>query len=1319
MLSWRALLGIVILAIGALVLVFPRKDLITLLRSEAGADNRELTVAYLRNIIRTEPKDIGLRLLLVEKLMDAGDLEGARLSLTDARLLAGTSLAAQETWDRWDLLWWQARLREARKLGREAQRLQAASELLSRIQRRTASVTTPAQVFASIQSARDLQAELVTPGSAKSDANGDAKSDAKGDAKSTAQDAVKGGSMVDEALRLQHQLLERLLTLPASGVADLARGARLALEDARFQLASDLFFAARRKTQLPEQRYTLLQQGVRALLAGGQPREAWQAAVRESKPLDPGNLANPADPATQTTWWWLAELALAASEPREAALALRNVVSLNDTAAHLAKSLSAERLQIAWATFAAANDLPAALKMTEAALLAQPQSALWLERKAQVAEWSGLAPLALAAWLELMKSGANRQALANVFRLSPMVYDDTALLAAWVALSRQRRLSEAEVDKVIDVYERLGSVDATLAFVRQLRAQTALNHANANASANSDSDSVARLLGIEAKLLAQAGRPKEAIAVLEQLRLAGLAKEDALRLAFLYLKQGNPSLALRALQSARPGADGAGGTGAVFDSGYWSLLADLAYDAGERAVARDALDLLIARGKPESYQAERAIRIRLDTNQTAQALALAAQLYPRFPEDRILYAWLDVIDTQKNPSGLRDLLAALSPDQRQKLERSPSFLERRAGLFQRLSDIPLALLDYQQALALRPGHSPTRLSYWWLLVDQKDRATLRAELARAGRTGGTGRSDVTQDEAFSDVRAAAWQLLDQPQMALAAMQPVARKRANDFLWLMNYADMLDRSGRASQALRVRRHAWFVASRAVSQPRDFELGRQALIAQLRLAADFAGGEQKSRLWRELGQMLNGATPSSTAASATVLAGQPSVQLRQAQELVGSWLLSEGRFDAAARWLWQLHAARVAAPSYQQLAVALAQNDVQALVRLLDQSDGAIAARVSGKLSVNGVERLGEQDRLSALRQLDLRDQAATLGFELAQRRPEGEGDEAQRALQDDLLANASRFSVQERTRNAGVLTRQEIRANAAIAISPALKFTLELGLGRDRSNNLAQIAATPAHDRELRLGIETQTTLGAIKAQWAVRDALATVQGALLQLTTRLGSRSVLQLEAALGERSDESSAMSVAGKRDRAAATLNLRANEQLDGQARFAVNRFSTQTGAGLGHSVDAALTGNWTLRRDYPDVRLQSHLRRSVVAVTGQPDAATAFLQPGGSVPGAGLFLGPSSTALSFSLGVGLTQGDPRIYSRAWRPWGEVGFETRQTQGNRQTQGLLRFGAKGSVVGRDQLSVNLEVRPGSGGLSGADATRELRVQYDLFFDR
>ena len=196
--------------------------------------------------------------------------------------------------------------------------------------------------------------------------------------------------------------------------------------------------------------------------------------------------------------------------------------------------------------------------------------------------------------------------------------------------------------------------------------------------------------------------------------------------------------------------------------------------------------------------------------------------------------------------------------------------------------------------------------------------------------------------------------------------------------------------------------------------------------------------------------------------------------------------------------------------------------------------------------------------------------------------------------------------------------------------------------------------------------------------------------------------------------------MAVAGMRDRLGVTLNLRANDRFDGQVYLGSNRFRTQTGASLGNSLDAFATGNLYLRRDYPDIRLQSQLRRSVMRATGQPDASTAFLFPGGLPPRVGSFLGPTSTAWSNSIGFGLAQADPlSSYSRAWRPWGEIGFETRQTLGERQTQSLLRLGIKSTVRGRDQLNLSLDIRPGTGGLSGAQGARELRMQYDVYFDR
>ncbi len=1241
-LSWAALGGIVVLAIGSLVLVFPRSDLLTLLRGETDQGNRDLTVAYLRNIIRTEPKDLSLRLLLVEKLLGGGEQKEARQALADALPLARATPEGLNAWNRWDLAWWEVQLGQAIVGGKDADIRQAATELLARLKRSAESASTAAQVFTSINAANALAAML---GSSQP-------------------------TLTRQIQAMQDALLARLLGLPSAIAQDLARGATLALAAGRLSLASDLFFAARRKTTAPEARLQFLKKGVQALLATGDSRRAWQAALREAQPLPPGD----------STWWYLAQLALGAGEPREAGVALRNVIALTADPKLLAKTLSAEQRQLAWDTFAAAGDLNAALLVTEAALIAEPQSALWLERKAQMSEWAGKAPQALAVWLELMKRGASTRALDNVFRLSPMLYDDDALLAAWLVLARQKNLAADEVAKIIDVYERLGSVEGALSFVRKLRGSTS----------PSDQAGTVQWLTLEAQLLDRAGRPEEAIAMWEQLRPGGRERKDAMRLATLYLKKSQLLLAVRALQAARL-------TQVVFDDAYWAMLADVAYDAGERVIAEQALDQLIANGKPEIYQAERAIRVRTESNRLAEALQMAARLYARFPEDKIVFAWLDAISAQKSPLGLAGLMQGLRASHRRTLEASPAFLERRASLYVRLGNMALAKRDYTLALAIKPDNPPLRAAYWWLLVDQRETALLRSEIGRVNAV-------QRRSAVYNEVLTAAWQLLGEPRQALALMQRETKAKGNDFLWLMNYADVLDTADRQTAALRVRRHAWFIANReaqsAAARPADKEQAKNALITQLRLAAEFAGGTDKARLWRDLGSLLK-----------TSLASDQPAQKQQAQELVGAWLLSEGRFDAAQRWLWQQHAARLAVPAYQELAVASAQNDKDALARLLDRDDDQQA---------NKGNELSPQDRLSALRALGLRDQAASLGTEQALKRAEGLNDEAQRALQDDLLATASRAGVQSRTRQDAALTRQDIKTSAQLALSPKLKLTFDLTSGSNRSRDTNVIAATPARDREVRAGIDAITPWGDLKAQALVRDALARVNGVYLQLSTKLNSQASLRLEAARNERSEESSAMALAGVRDRVGATLNLRASDRFDGQLYLGSNRFRTQTGAPLGNSLDAFVTGNWYVRRDYPDIRVQSQLRRSVMRATGQPDTPTAQLFPGGTVPGVNFFLGPSSTAWSNSIGFGLAQADPlSSYSRAWRPWGEIGFETRQTLGERQTQSLLRLGVKGTVRGRDQLNLNLDVRPGTGGLSGAQGTRELRLQYDIYFDR
>ena len=1244
-LSWGALGGITLLAIGALVLVFPKSDLLTLLRDESNKGNRELSIAYLRNIIRTEPNELGFRLLLVEKLLDSEDIKAARTALAEAKTLASGTNEGQAAWDKWDVAIWQTQLAQAQKLSDLDATREAINELIARLNRRVASVTTADQIFGTINTARYLQSV----------------------------DAFAGGDVIAKAQAVERALLEKLLRLPLAAQKDLVRAATMALGDGYFSLSSDLWLAARRKTLPPQERFNLLKNAVASLLAGGQSREAWLLAAKESADLPTGDAGH----------WWLAELALGAGEPREAGLALRRVWPKNMQAPLLAKSLSADRIQLAWSIFLSASDLPNALLVADAALLSKLPTALWLDRKAQALEWAGQGDKALATWLALMKIDPTAKAIANVFRLSPMLSDDDALLAAWMAQSRNSPLDDLQISKVIALYERMGLIDKALAFILQ----------RADAAAPGGGRTHWQLL--QAALLERAGRSAEAIAVLEAVRPRGLPVEDAKRLAKLQLRAGKLLLSLQALQSAQRPQGG-------LDEEYWDMLADIAFEVGERQTTRAALDEVLAGSKAKIYQAERAIRLRLDADEFAQAALLAQRLYPRFPQDSVLYAWLDALSAQKNPSGLNGLLLTLLPAHRTQLEKSPAFLNRRAELYVRLNEPQLAKLDYQRSLSLQPANRATRVAYLWLLLDTKDTALLRAEVSKLARA-------EQRQNALIDVMTAAWQVLDEPKEAFALMQVVAKSRANDFLWLMNYADVLAQLGRDAAALRVRRHAWVLAQQAASRLRDREQARQALIIQLRLADSFASGEEQRRLWRQLVVVLRQT--------------DDPIQSSQARELVTAWLLSQGRFDTAQRWLWQQHAQRLAVPAYQRLSLALAQGDTQVLAQMLDADDAAPVGRPSNN-------RLAAIDRLSSVRAMQRRPQAATLGFERAARLPEGLSDDENSELQyaalaQDLLTQASRASVQTVSRRLATLTRLETSLSASIAVTPSVRLTADYSSGGYFSLDPSKIETTPARDNELVVGFETPTPWGDLKAQWQMREALAQVSGFRLQHSQKLARQVTLQIEGAMSERSQESSIMSIAGVRDRLGVSLNLRPNNSIDSQTSLSKQQFRTQTGAALGSSTTLTASGNWALRRDYPDVRLKAQASRNVMVADGQPDAPAFALLGSAASAGnvtASQFLGPSATTLGASVGLGLAQVESANYSRAWRPWGEVGFETSMTDTATQTQALIRLGIKGSVRGRDQLSLRLEVRPNNASAVSGQPSQtnvEMGLRYEIFFDR
>lgn len=1230
------LAAVIGVALIGLVLVFPKEDLLSRLRSGEIRGDGELSLAYLRNIVRADKKDPSLRLLLAEKLIAAGELTEAAAVLAEASALVQGDADLRRRWGELDLSLNWRRYREAPQSADAVSAEGLRAQLGLRLRAQLAVLSDPAVAFELLGQAREV-------------------------------------GVAD----LPREILRRLAGLPRATFADLLRGGREALAFGYFDDSANLYFAARRKTADADARTEALMLGVKSLLASGQPRQAYEAALRELEPPAARGEIN----------WTLADLALGAGLPAQALGHLRRVVPASWDAATAAARLSPEQLKKVLDVVLSGGDLNGALTLLQAAQIQNPGDLALRERSAQIAEWAGKPQLALEVWLGLLRQEASQRAIDNVLRLSPMLYDDDALLAAWLALGRRRELTLAEVRRVVDVYERLGDAAQALAFLDRLSpvGQTAQLAATGPVA---ERDRALAIESLRGYLLERAGRSAEAIAALERLRAARpggrLEREDTFRLAYLYLRRGDQSRALQALDAWTPPPVSAV---APLDEAYFDLMADLAWETGKPDIFIRAANMLLDNStdkrRIEGYQGERILRHYMERDEPSKAAAVAPRVYALLPQDSIVYVWMEAVRMGNSRADLDRLLAALRPEHRARLEQQGDFLARRAGIYAATGDKTLAAADYRASLARREDTS-TRISYWWLLIDTADIRRLRSEVATAGAA-------VRQTPAFFEVLGASFQLFGEPRNALAFYRRQAMSKSEDYLWLVNYADVLEQAGEAALALRLKRHAFGLLSRQLAGMSDLRKkeAAQALIVRVRLSEAFSSGPEKERLQRLLGAVLRDDRLS------------PELR-RQADDLVVSWAVGGDRLEFARRWLWQKHALRTTGErDYGDLALALAESDVQALDRLMERS----------------ARKFAHIDQLSAWRQLGRTAQAATLGTELAQKDPEApRNEELQQALEDDLLKLASRVRTSAVSRKLDGVTQSGLRVQAEVALTPRLRLITELTSLNNRSNDAAVLAAVPGRDRELRLGARWLIPGGEVTATLTQRSAFDQVSGVLLQITRQLSQRLSLQAEVGRAQRTDDSSALSVAGVQDRAAVALNYTLSRDLTLGAQGAFARYRSQSGVYLGQSRTVGVNAYWYLRREDPEWVVRAGLRRNLTRADGQPEPGADFLAPGGTA-NPRFFVAPGATALDLSLGYGLnrSQDNPYAYSRGWRPYGEIGIERRQGGGVSQTASLLRLGARGTVAGRDQLSVGVEVRPTASGKT----TREIRLQYEWIGDR
>jgi predicted Zn-dependent protease len=837
------------------------------------ANNRgdPLTTSYLHNLLRTDPQNPELRLVLARQQYAADDLAAARSSVEPVVASDDPQLHADGLWLRWRV--------------NEKEYLSIPPGSLER-QRALRTLRRELRQLAGQQWPEAMQAEL-------------------------ARKALAYGER-ELALRIYDRLSERQGVL---GAHWYVQAGQQALGDSEYGAAAEFYLVARRRAiTLAEKREHFLS-AMRAMQAGNLGREALSMAEKELNELreDRETLLYLIGLARASNRMDLADKYARVLLRLSLLEQLRRAVIASDPALFDATRLRrvafpAEPTErpgpelpfddriytLGYEVFLGNRKPEDAYRVAASAVRQVPDNLEWRERLAKAAEWTARPRVALENWLFIARRSGSEEAWAGVLRLAPGLFDDEALLAAW-----QHKLARSPGDQkltrdIAAAYERLGKPKEALAFLHRLAGAAPAPW----------------LLEETAALAERAGEDERAIAALEELiRRDGASVPHSIRLSTLLAVRGRLREAFAALERARPVA-------ADRDTVFWRLYAEFARRLQEDTAAIAAYERILRFDEAQEADYNALVALLRDEF-PLQAARVAEAGWRKFGKPQMLLASLNLLAAKAQWQDMARLFSELKPEQAAALEVDAEFLRLRAQHYQMLGKLAAARRDLGRSLALQPDSSILRETLIWLLVDSNDSTALKALLAAQAASWGA-------DPALHDALAGAHLALSQPALALRYLTPQLVRRRDDFLWLMNYADALEQNAEVDRAWQLRRHLFrtrkWAGSAAGGEIDEGTLEAARRIARVRLQLSLRPGDPSLAALREL---LRADVQD---------AGQLS---SAARELVLSWWQNAGEYHAERGYLWQRYAANMTRPLWAEIGVALAQDDVAELGSLLER------------------------------------------------------------------------------------------------------------------------------------------------------------------------------------------------------------------------------------------------------------------------------------------------------------------------------------------------------------------------------------------------
>jgi polysaccharide biosynthesis protein PelB len=937
---------------------------------------------------------------------------------------------------------------------------------------------------------------------------------------------------------------------------------------------------------------------------------------------------------------------------RVAAPVASTAASAPVAASQSAPAGTASDYELAYRVFLANGDVANAQRIAQTAIDQDPQSTLWRERLAQVAEWNHQPEVALRNYLALAQTRGDDTSWKQVARLAPGLNDDAAMLAVTLYQSNQQPDNLKLLDAVVFSYERLADPDAALRFL-QARMHGPLRRT---------------VIERYALIAERKGDDNLALRTYSDLESEyGPNVAYGLKIATLLYARTQFDAALAAMNEAKRGAHPG-------DDDFWRFYALLAAANQQPKAANEGYRALLAGGGAHADDYEIMAGFYNDSPLDAGRLAEYAYRHGGLPRllSQALYNYRRAHAWRR----IRALLASLSPEERSATEQSATFLLARAEYERQTGAVADATRDIKRAAMLAPDNAEARAAYLWMLNDRGTDAELRSALRRFA-------GDAEDNPQLWAPYGAAYLRLGDGRQALHYLHKQPGGAARSPLWRLTYADALELNSRIDDAWRVRRTVWFELARRRRDPahaaplpaaeQDDLRGRYVALTTLfgsgdrsravlieMLRADAHSDREAQPASSELGDI--GDLPP---VKQDALRKERRVYSAIAREAAISWAQAQGEPDLERAWLEKQYIDRATRPVYAEAQLAINEGDVDELSRLLDDLPDLVPRQNKGDA------------RVLTGRYAD----AQTGAFDSLTRLPDDELMQAQ--LSEQLLRSARSVASAFRYADQGPLhfTEESLTGGLRVTPSQALQFRY---MQRDQSTDVAALPFAPKHDRLVEAIYRHRGQYDDEHVTLGRRNALDDFTTARIEGVITWSPKLTLTYAFGYNQAATETTQLVVGGTKDIASVGFNYRLDPHWFGGGRYEYARFHGQDRSSLGDGHLVELNVGYKIKADYPDYTIRAVFSHGQYNADDAPGDRLSALLPAGVPFTAQSFMPQTFTqgGLLFSFGDDL----PDTYSRGWRPMFSAGPLRDSRAG---WSGQVELGLAGSVFGNDQALV------------------------------